>query len=153
MKKCEIIKYAKLNKLQWVEDSSNKSNQYDRNLIRNQVIPMLESRWENAVQMIGKSANNLNENLKFCRKHVKSIYRINSDGSINSKELKKLNIIEKRMIIRDWLKVEIGMSPDGKLVDAVIKQCVDSPAHNAGKIIKRFFTINKCNHKIKVSKR
>ena len=37
-----ILDYAEKNGLAWVEDSSNSSDKYTRNLIRNQVIPIME---------------------------------------------------------------------------------------------------------------
>lgn len=37
----EILIYAKNNNLSWREDSSNKSNDYKRNLLRNEVLPLL----------------------------------------------------------------------------------------------------------------
>ncbi|MCT4696959.1 MAG: tRNA lysidine(34) synthetase TilS [Candidatus Cardinium sp.] len=40
-RKQEIIAYAKAAKLHWHEDSSNSSNYYQRNFIRNKVIPLL----------------------------------------------------------------------------------------------------------------
>jgi tRNA(Ile)-lysidine synthase len=36
-----ILEYATLNRLSWREDSSNASNKYHRNLLRNEVIPLL----------------------------------------------------------------------------------------------------------------
>ena len=39
--KTDIIKYAQIEKLIWREDSSNQQNYYQRNLIRNQVVPLL----------------------------------------------------------------------------------------------------------------
>ncbi len=43
--KNELRKYALLNKLTWIEDSSNKDNSMDRNYLRNDIIPQLEKRW------------------------------------------------------------------------------------------------------------
>ncbi len=38
----EVLAYAKNNNLQWVEDSSNASDKYTRNLFRNKIIPLLK---------------------------------------------------------------------------------------------------------------
>jgi tRNA(Ile)-lysidine synthase len=38
----EILRYAELNKLKWREDSSNQSSKYQRNLIRQEVVPLLK---------------------------------------------------------------------------------------------------------------
>jgi tRNA(Ile)-lysidine synthase len=40
--KNEIVYYAKQNQLAWREDSSNQSSKYSRNLIRNEVVPILK---------------------------------------------------------------------------------------------------------------
>ncbi len=40
--KAEIAAYAKEKKLDWLEDSSNSSDKYQRNLIRHQVVPVLQ---------------------------------------------------------------------------------------------------------------
>jgi tRNA(Ile)-lysidine synthase len=37
----ELIEFAKVNKLDFVEDSSNRSSKYTRNLFRNEIIPMI----------------------------------------------------------------------------------------------------------------
>jgi tRNA(Ile)-lysidine synthase len=42
MTKKEIYHYAKDNGIMWNEDSTNKENDYDRNFIRNEIIPMME---------------------------------------------------------------------------------------------------------------
>jgi tRNA(Ile)-lysidine synthase len=42
MRRAEIEDFAKANKLQWVEDSSNTSNKYTRNFFRNELIPQLK---------------------------------------------------------------------------------------------------------------
>ena len=41
----EIHDYALSESLSWVEDESNKSNKYDRNFLRNRIIPELLTRW------------------------------------------------------------------------------------------------------------
>jgi tRNA(Ile)-lysidine synthase len=42
-KKTEIIAFATQNNLKWREDTSNASNKYQRNLLRNEVIPLLKN--------------------------------------------------------------------------------------------------------------
>lgn len=42
MTKEEIVDYAKKHNLKWREDASNKDSKYQRNLIRNEVVPLLQ---------------------------------------------------------------------------------------------------------------
>jgi len=41
----ELESYANAHQLTWVNDESNADNHYDRNFLRNQVMPLLQSRW------------------------------------------------------------------------------------------------------------
>lgn len=48
----EIKSYAESKKLAWVEDDSNEDSKYSRNFIRNEVLPLLSSRWNSVVSNI-----------------------------------------------------------------------------------------------------
>lgn len=43
--RAQLEAYAKANQLHWVEDESNRDDHYDRNFLRNQVMPLLQARW------------------------------------------------------------------------------------------------------------
>ena len=43
--KSELKTFVDSNKLSYVEDDSNKNNDFDRNFLRNEIIPLLEKRW------------------------------------------------------------------------------------------------------------
>lgn len=43
--RAELEAYGREHQLQWVEDESNRDDAYDRNFLRNQVMPLLARRW------------------------------------------------------------------------------------------------------------
>jgi tRNA(Ile)-lysidine synthase len=59
--KASIKDFAKLNGLNYVEDSSNLKNDYTRNLIRNQLIPQMETIYPNVNQQILDTISRLKE--------------------------------------------------------------------------------------------
>lgn len=59
--KASIKDFAKLNGLAFVEDSSNLKNDYTRNLIRNQLIPQMETIYPNVNQQILDTISRLKE--------------------------------------------------------------------------------------------
>ncbi len=59
--KASIKDFAKLNGLDYVEDSSNLKNDYTRNLIRNQLIPQMEIIYPNVNQQILDTISRLKE--------------------------------------------------------------------------------------------
>lgn len=59
--KSSIIAFAKLNGLAYVEDSSNEKNDYTRNLIRNQLIPQMETVYPNVSKQVLDTITRLQE--------------------------------------------------------------------------------------------
>jgi tRNA(Ile)-lysidine synthase len=59
--KLEINDYAQSNNLQWIEDPSNQRNDYDRNFLRNVIIPLIKQRWESCDKTVARSAKHCAE--------------------------------------------------------------------------------------------
>ena len=57
----EIIDYAKKHGLTWVEDESNTDSRFDRNFIRNDIMPLLVNRWPSIVKTINRSSEHCRE--------------------------------------------------------------------------------------------
>jgi len=57
--KYDINTYVTSNGLPYVTDSSNHSDQYSRNFIRNQILPLIETKFPNAIKNINLTANNI----------------------------------------------------------------------------------------------
>ncbi|MAG77252.1 MAG: tRNA lysidine(34) synthetase TilS [Colwelliaceae bacterium] len=60
--RADIEAYANEHKLEWVTDSSNADSKFDRNFIRNQVLPIATERWPSFVQTTARSAALCREN-------------------------------------------------------------------------------------------
>ncbi len=65
----ELLTFAQAQKLEWVEDGSNEDIQFDRNLLRQEILPAIEARWpgyrsswQKSLQLITE-ANSLLEEL------------------------------------------------------------------------------------------
>ncbi len=59
--RAQIVDYAKAHDLTWVEDESNKDTRFDRNFIRNNVMPLLIKRWPSVVNTINRSSEHCQE--------------------------------------------------------------------------------------------
>ena len=46
--RADLLAYAQTHGLTWIEDPSNTDDRFDRNFLRNQVMPLLRSRWPDA---------------------------------------------------------------------------------------------------------
>jgi tRNA(Ile)-lysidine synthase len=81
----EIEAYAKTHQLNWVEDESNLDTCFDRNFIRQQIMPLLRERWPSINSTINRSASHClagqelldelaEEDLISCKATEKSLY-------------------------------------------------------------------------------
>ncbi|MEG9476675.1 tRNA lysidine(34) synthetase TilS [Mannheimia indoligenes] len=54
--KAELVEYATQHKLDWIEDESNADSRFDRNFLRNEILPKLNQRWQHFNEMVARSA-------------------------------------------------------------------------------------------------
>ena len=59
--KKELLEVAKDQKLRWVEDNSNENTAFDRNFIRNDLLPIIRKRWPSSDAQLVHAANVLGE--------------------------------------------------------------------------------------------
>jgi len=78
----ELIEFAKQNKLEYVEDSSNRSSKYTRNLFRNEIIPLI-------TKVYPQVKENLRDNINRF-KEIRKLYSI-SVGEFKKKFCKVKN--------------------------------------------------------------
>lgn len=54
--KAQIDDYARQENLDWIQDPSNADTRFDRNFLRNDILPLLESRWQALTGRLTRSA-------------------------------------------------------------------------------------------------
>jgi len=59
--RAEILQYATDQGLQWIEDPSNTDRRFDRNFLRHEVLPRLQSRWPDIAARLQRSAGHAGE--------------------------------------------------------------------------------------------
>jgi len=52
----DLLDYANRHRLVWIEDPSNQDNRFDRNFLRNEVLPVLRERWPGMDKSLSRSA-------------------------------------------------------------------------------------------------
>ena len=52
----DLRNYAALHELSWIDDPSNDDQQFDRNFLRHEIMPRLESRWPEAARRLQRSS-------------------------------------------------------------------------------------------------
>lgn len=85
--KPEITQYLQAHKLTWIDDPSNADDNYDRNFIRNQIVPMLLRYRPDAIEQIQQTRNNLEASLQLLQHHIGSNNPLIIDKTINAEQL------------------------------------------------------------------
>lgn len=130
--RCELRHYAREQDLVWVEDESNVDLQFDRNYLREQVLPVLQARWPQTTQSIARSmawcgeADAVTDELAdidyfACYPHAERY-----GYSLAFAYLRGLSRARRRNVLRLWL-TRCGIPvPGHRILDAMQLQMMDS---------------------------
>ena len=93
--KNEILNYAKTNNIKWREDSTNKKNDYQRNQIRNEIIPLLKKLHPNFLDQSKKTMTFLKESNLIIENYIQIVknenFNLKDDEIVISKDFIKNN--------------------------------------------------------------
>ena len=122
--KSEIKEYSVTNQIAFIEDDSNKNNLFDRNFVRNDVIPLLKSRWPSINKSIINNISVQDIQHKFIADSTNSL--LPQYYGLNDKELDvaKLNLVKyhtKVMIVHEWVFLQSNVTLNLKHINEIIK--------------------------------
>ncbi len=101
-----LLDYARQHQLQWIDDPSNASNDYDRNFLRLQVMPLLAQRWPHAAGSFARSATLAGETATLLAGHDQLDLQAarSHDGGLSVSALKALPAPRRARVLRMWIK-------------------------------------------------
>ncbi|ALO34340.1 tRNA(Ile)-lysidine synthetase [Colwellia sp. MT41] len=117
----EIEAYAKAHQLSWVEDESNLDTCFDRNFIRQQLMPLLRQRWPSISNTINRSASHClagQELLDELAEQDLSLCRA-SEESLHIEQLTLLSIARFNNLIRFFMAQHACLMPTTEQVKQV----------------------------------
>ena len=103
-----LMEYARAHELKWITDESNGDNTINRNFLRNEVIPLLKSRWQNVEATVSRVTSNLTDAKYLLEEHTaQSFDACKVDGcnfAINADALNEMSYSTSAHILYHWLK-------------------------------------------------
>jgi tRNA(Ile)-lysidine synthase len=105
--KLAIDDYAQAHALNWVDDPSNLSNDYDRNFLRNAVLPLLKQRWPACDKTVARSARHCADAQVVISALAEELFRriFNAaDKTLCISQLKSYEITQQQLVIRHWFQ-------------------------------------------------
>ena len=104
--KSEILDFLKENNIRYVDDSTNFTNDYKRNMIRNEIIPFIKKNFnENIVSSMSRLASIAKENNLYLEDIINDKYiDIVKSNTIDREGFNELNHYEKTLVLRKFLR-------------------------------------------------
>ena len=144
--KREIDEYARSHRLQWVEDPSNRSDAFDRNFLRNQVLPLLKRRWPALDKTVSRAASHCAEAQRFIGQAAESLLDrvVNPEnGTLGLFELQALDKYRQQLVVRQWLARQGLKMPTRGFVDRVLSEVVAAAENRDPVLTTQGYTIRR----------
>ncbi len=127
--KQDINAYAALYQLQWVEDPSNQSDAFDRNFLRNQILPQLKQRWPAIDKTVARSARHCANSQALSQGVAVELFDNLYDKdnkTLNITGLLLLNASRQQLVIRQWFSCHQLRMPSEKIVQRILSEVVSA---------------------------
>lgn len=151
MGKAEIEQYARFNHLQWIEDPSNQSSEFDRNFLRNQVIPLLKHHWPALDKTVSRSAYHCAEAQVIIQRESEALFAAvydSADRTLLIARLRELEPAQQRLVIRCWFQQLSLTMPALAQVDRILQEIVRASGVNDPVLNYQAYTFRRYRNKL-----
>jgi len=125
--RAELFEYANSHNLEWVDDPSNKSNTFDRNYLRNEVMPKLVGRWPSAAQTLSRSAELQGDALSCLQDLAEIDIQVAKTAKPDVLEVSGLQTLgSERLsnVLRYWIHSNAIRMPSKKILQQIVSDIV-----------------------------
>jgi tRNA(Ile)-lysidine synthase len=117
-KRQEIEEYAQLHHLHWVEDESNSNTDFYRNFLRNEVLPLIEKKWQHYRETVSHTIHACQE-----ASHYLNGIQVNS-SPLDLQHLQAMDDFEQGLILRKWFRLNGLKLPSRKMIEEIKQQMI-----------------------------
>ncbi len=115
--------YAESRHLKWCDDESNDNTQYDRNFVRHEVMPVLESRFESVKSVLARTASHMAEASELLEiLAAQDAEKMLSDNSLSLQMLGQLSIARAKNVLRWWFARNRLAMPAAEHLNEIVDQ-------------------------------
>jgi tRNA(Ile)-lysidine synthase len=121
-RRTDIVKYAQQHALHWVEDDSNADPSYDRNFLRQRVLPLIAERWPAYRYTLGRVATQAVEAEALLQEIAAGDWRAVAadDGGVLIEPLLQLSPLRRRQVLRFWLAQQQLPTPSRAQLENIV---------------------------------
>ncbi|WP_347987409.1 tRNA lysidine(34) synthetase TilS [Methylomonas sp. AM2-LC] len=125
--KQDIHEYANRFKLDWVEDPSNACSDFDRNYLRNEIVPLLKLRWPSLDKTIARTANHCAAALEvldnWAIQQLPTVFD-EKDHTLLINKLHQYSSNQRNCLLRYWFKLMGLKSPSQAVLETITQQVI-----------------------------
>jgi len=123
-----LHEYALQHAIQWCDDESNDNTQYDRNFVRHELMPLLESRFTNVKPVLARTASHMAEasELLAALAAQDAENMLSSDNSLCLQALSELSVARAKNVLRWWFAQNGLAMPAAEHLNEIVEQLFNS---------------------------
>lgn len=116
-----ILQWATAQNLVWIEDESNQEQRFDRNFLRQSIIPQLKERWPEIAKTAGRSAALCAEEEQLLAEYIDTDYAalVDARQSLPVTPLRLMSVARRHQLLRFWLRKRTGTVPSLHQLDLI----------------------------------
>ncbi|OOF67566.1 tRNA lysidine(34) synthetase TilS [Rodentibacter caecimuris] len=123
----QLEHYANIEGLTWIEDESNQDNRYERNFLRNQVLPLLRERWNYFDQAVQRSTMHCFEQQQLLHELLAPDFERHFDPQHHTFSLEQFDLYsvpKQTALLRLWLSELHQMMPSSEQLKEIVQTIV-----------------------------
>lgn len=127
LRRSQLEAYADQSRLQWVEDPSNAQLHYQRNFLRQRVLPLLQSRWPTLVPRLLRTVDTMQETRQLLQEVAESDLAACQleGGGLSLRALRGLSPARRNNLLRYW-SGKFGVILTAVQLQQLCKQMLDA---------------------------
>lgn len=112
--------------VEFIDDPSNASDQYDRNYLRNQVLPLLKQRWPHAIARFLDNAQRLQQAQMLLDEYLQDDLAqvLTRPDQLNLRAYAKLSSLRQSAVLRYWLQTSVNQTLNQRQLDEIVSSVI-----------------------------
>ncbi|XBC37764.1 MAG: tRNA lysidine(34) synthetase TilS [Buchnera aphidicola (Meitanaphis microgallis)] len=122
----EIQSWMEKNNINWIKDDSNYNITYERNFIRNKILPLFTARWPSFIKKCAHSAFILQQEKKILDPVLKKTLKkyLISNSILDIKNFKNIKPEIRNSLLRTWIKLNNRVIPSYKIIKNIYYEII-----------------------------
>ncbi len=127
VERAALVAYCQAAQLAWIDDSSNADVRFDRNFLRQRVVPALRERFPGVAECVARSGHHLAEARALLDERAQEDLALARDGeALRISALRALAPARARNLLRFWIESAKQPLPSSAVLDQVMTQMLSA---------------------------